>query len=503
MESRKKIRKNIIAGIVGLIISTGLGIVLPRLMLTNYGSEINGLLTSVTNIFAYIAIVEAGVAAASCQALYKSISDNDRKKTNEVLAATNRYYRRTGVIYLTLVLIFSLVYPFLITTEIPYHTIFLVILFNGLGNVINYFYHGKYLIFLKADGKTYVRTGIETVINVLKQVSKIVLIAIGFDVVLTQLAAMIVSFVQMFIVVIYVKRNYSWIDLKVKPDLGSIAQSRYVLVHEISYLISANIDVVVLTFFFDLKTVSVFSIYALLYGIISKVLRVIRDACEFRLAYQYHENRQIFSKMFSACESLYMALTCALFTIVHYFILPFLKIYTHGVYDVNYIQASLPTLFLAISMLEAIRYPSETIVYITGSFKQTQRSAIIESTVNVLLSVVLGYRYGIIGVLCGTLLAQIYRANYLVLYVNKHILNKKPFKTYVCWIVYTIASGAVILLSRYINTELGSYSRIVLVAVPYSVIVLLIYFVIAVAISPGLLSAIKEFPRRKKQADGE
>ena len=82
MDGNKKVRKNLITGIVGLLVSIGLGILLPRLILTQYGSEINGLLTSVTNIYAYIAIVEAGVAAASCQALYKSIADNYKDGIN-------------------------------------------------------------------------------------------------------------------------------------------------------------------------------------------------------------------------------------------------------------------------------------------------------------------------------------------------------------------------------------------------------------------------------------
>ena len=76
MNDRKKIKYNLIVGISSQIIALILGIIVPKLILVNYGSEINGLLSSVTNIYAYIAIVEAGVAAASCQALYKPIVQN-------------------------------------------------------------------------------------------------------------------------------------------------------------------------------------------------------------------------------------------------------------------------------------------------------------------------------------------------------------------------------------------------------------------------------------------
>ena len=84
----------------------------------------------------------------------------------------------------------------LVHSEIPYMTIVLVILFNGIGNVINYFFHGKYMILLKADGKNYIRTGLETLTNTAKQIAKIVLIAMGYDVIMVQFVAMLTSFPQ-------------------------------------------------------------------------------------------------------------------------------------------------------------------------------------------------------------------------------------------------------------------------------------------------------------------
>ena len=69
MKDKSKIKYNLIVGIVGQIVSIVLGVVLPKLVMTSYGSEVNGLLSSVTNIYAYIAIVESGIAAASCRVI--------------------------------------------------------------------------------------------------------------------------------------------------------------------------------------------------------------------------------------------------------------------------------------------------------------------------------------------------------------------------------------------------------------------------------------------------
>lgn len=73
MEKRKKIKYNLFWGIASELLTIVLGIIVPRLILTSYGSEVNGLLGSVTQIYSYIALLEAGIGTATVQALYKTV----------------------------------------------------------------------------------------------------------------------------------------------------------------------------------------------------------------------------------------------------------------------------------------------------------------------------------------------------------------------------------------------------------------------------------------------
>lgn len=478
MNDSKKIRNNLILGILGQVVALALGIVVPKLILDNYGSEVNGLLSSVTNIYAYIAIVEAGVAAASCQALYKTIANKDKAETSAVLAATNKYYHRTGVIYFGLIILFSVLYPILISSNIPYTTIVLVILFNGFGNIVNYFFHGKYLILLKADGKNYIRTGLEMFTNAFKQISKIVLISLGFDIVLVQFVAMLASFIQMLYITYYIKKHYSWVDLKVKPNDKAISQSKNVFVHEINYLITANVDTVLLTVFTTLKTVSVYAMYHLLFDMINRVLRTIRDSLEFKVAHAFHTDKKQFLRLFNAFETYYITLAFSLFTIAGFFVLPFLNLYTSGVDDINYIDKYLPYLFVAVNLLSAGRYTSEAMVHISGHFKQTQNSAVIETVINIVSSVIFINLWGIYGVLIGTVVSLLYRANYLIIYVNKKIIGRSVWHTYRCWVLNFLIYIFLTSASNFIVLRLDSYFKIFLYCVPYAVVVLAVYFII-------------------------
>ncbi|MBO5870649.1 MAG: hypothetical protein J6Q89_07870 [Clostridia bacterium] len=57
MKDGNKIKNNLLIGIGCQLLAMILGVLVPKLVLNNYGSEINGLLSSVTNIYATLHVV--------------------------------------------------------------------------------------------------------------------------------------------------------------------------------------------------------------------------------------------------------------------------------------------------------------------------------------------------------------------------------------------------------------------------------------------------------------
>ena len=487
MKDQKKIKRNLIIGIVGQVIAVLLGVILPKHILEYYGSEINGLLSSVTNIYAYIAIVEAGVAAATCQALYKPVAGNDYDGANEVIAACHYQYRKIGGIYVGLIGAFSLLYPLLIKTKLSFGEVALIILFNGLGNAINFFFHGKYLILLKADGKQYIRSILDTTVLMIKQIVKIRLINAGFDVVVVQSVSLAVSILQMLWITYYIKRYYSWINLKIKPKVAIISQSKYVMIHEVNYLISANLDTMLLTFFADLRVVSVYALYTMIYGLLTRVLYTIRDAFEFKIAYEFHRCKKAFLRLFEIYEVCYITLATSMIAVVNYLILPFLQQYTAGIQDINYIDESLPLLFALVNLFAAGRYPSDAIIHIAGHFRQTKNSAIIETCVNIGVSTVLVQFWGIAGVLTGTIVSALFRMVYLVEYVSRKVIERNTRATYLCWSTNLLLLFIWHNVSSWLPVDLTSYFQILLFGIPYACITVTVFVGINFLVLPDII----------------
>ena len=86
-----RIQHNLISSLVYQLVLISLSFLLPRLYLENFGSEVNGVLSTIKQIFAYMCLLEAGVGLATTQALYKRIGQKDYSSASEVLSATNIY----------------------------------------------------------------------------------------------------------------------------------------------------------------------------------------------------------------------------------------------------------------------------------------------------------------------------------------------------------------------------------------------------------------------------
>ena len=110
MESRsKKFFYNTLFTALLQVVNVAAALIVPRLMLGFYGSEINGLVTSITQFINYFNLVEAGLSAAAIYALYKPLSDCDDARTSEIVSASRRFYTQAGWVFTALTVILAMI----------------------------------------------------------------------------------------------------------------------------------------------------------------------------------------------------------------------------------------------------------------------------------------------------------------------------------------------------------------------------------------------------------
>lgn len=495
--------KNILWGIMAQIITIGLGIFIPRLVLVNLGSEANGLLNSVSSVLSYMALLEAGVGTTTLQALYKPIADNEYNSINQIMAATDKFYKRTGKIYLIIVVLLSFGYSIIVKSALDPSAVFCVVLLSGLSGVLSYFFQGKYKILLSAQGKNYINTNITTFTTVGVSILKAVVLVAGGNVVMVQTVYFVFNLVQMIFILVYIRKNYAWLNLNVEPNFKALEQRKAVLVHQISSLVFSNTDVLILTAFTSLKTVSVYSMYAMIFGMVKSVAVTISESFVYALG-QAYSNREKFLRMFNAYEIYNMAITFSLFCILKILILPFLTLYTKGINDVNYIDNGVAWLFILYYLLHNGRASSGHVINFAKHFEKTKWRSILESVINLTASLILTYKFGIYGVILGTCIALFYRTNDMIIYAS-HILEKSPMVTYRRWCRNLIIFIAVVTIESYIPIHLDTYMKMMVYGTALSITIIPLFIVINSMVEPqsakyafGILKNI--FVNRKRKS---
>ncbi len=479
----RKIRLNFILGIFGQVVTMAIGIVIPRLFITSFGSEVNGFINSLNQVFVYVALLEAGVGSASLQKLYSPAGRNDREEINQILSATNYFYSKVGILYVALVVILAFVYPLLVDSTLDYWLMVSLVLLSGTSGALPYFFQAKYKLLLQAEGKNYIISALTTVTSVLLSTAKLLLLLLGFNVIAVQSAYVVINFALSLVYIIYIKKQYGWIKFSEKPDLSLISQRNSVLLHQISTLIFNNTDILILTFCTDLVSVSIYVLYKNLVSMIMNVLSVFMTSFTFKLGHSF-DNRNQFLYLNDMFEPLYISLSFALLTITYVFLTPFLRLYTAGM-DADYLVPYLPFLFCLMEVLSCVRMPSLNMITYAGHFKQTQWRAVLEAGINLTSSLLLVWFFGINGVVLGSILALLYRSIDMIVYANKKVLGRSPWHIVRVLLMNICVSAVVILAFRYIPFNFDSYVKVIVTAGITCIIV------IPVQIVAGYLGNVK------------
>ena len=114
--------------------------------------------------------------------------------------------------------------------------------------------------------------------------------------------------------------------------------------------------------------------------------------------------------------------------------------------DVNYIDKLYPVFFVLVPIMSYGRNIGNNVVNFAGHFRQTQWRAVTETVLNIVISVVLIWKVGIIGALLGSIIASAYRTVDIIFYAYKHLLEGKPWLTLKRWLVCFIIFAALIMI---------------------------------------------------------
>ena len=419
----------IISGACQVIIII-LGFLVPRLFISNYGSNVNGLLGTISQIFTYVALIESGIGAATQNALYKPIAASDNKRICEILTASKKYYHKVTVYYALVVAGMAFVLPFVIKTDVDYWTIVGIVIFEGASGIVNFWFLEHWKMLMAAEGKQHVIARIDLVSRVLSYLVKIILAYMMVNIVFIQAGYFVVALIALFLYRRYIKKQYSWVHYTdADESIPELKDRNSYVVSDVAWTIFSSTDMVIISTIFNTAYASVYSVYNMVYNALNGLLNSIFNSVAYLLGQTYHRDIKLYQKLHDSYELIFIAIISILMSCCSVLMIPFIQLYTHGVNDVDYIYEFFPLLFGLVQILSWDRYVSGNLLLIDGKAKRGARYSVVEAFLNVSLSILLAFLIGLYGVIIATVVALIYKVVRLTYDANVLILHRKAWGT--------------------------------------------------------------------------
>ena len=132
------------------------GLIVPRLILSTFGSEANGLVSSLTQFLNYISLVEGGIGSVVLTALYSPLAKKDNSKLSGVLKAAEKFFRQIAYIFVIYTIILACVYPMIVKSSFSWLFVASLTLILSFTLFIQYFFSITYKLLMQADQKMYI-----------------------------------------------------------------------------------------------------------------------------------------------------------------------------------------------------------------------------------------------------------------------------------------------------------------------------------------------------------
>ncbi len=446
MKSRtQKAFFNTVTSLLSQITMIVSGLIMPRLILTNFGSTYNGVIASATQFFSILNILTFGITDATRVALYKPFAENDNLAVSRLIKSLKKHMRRVGIGAVVFAIILCVAYSFISENDLTWGQNAMLIATVGINSFASYFFGISNVILLQAAQSTYIYNIENTIKPIINLISVAVLINLGCSIYTVKLGSSFIYFLAPIILSIYIHKKFSLTN-KCEPCETNAKDRKAAALHSTANILHDNIDLITLTFFVHSKVISVYTVYYATVSRIKTLMRAFTSGLEAAFGDMWSKKEyETFKRSFRTYEYMLYVFTAVIFSCVGILLVPFVRVYTRGVTDVNYI---LPFFAILITLAEAvhcIRQPYLTIIYATGNFEKTKWSAVAEAGINLVLSLVLVPFFNLSGVMLATLAANLFCTVMFVWFSSKNILNR-PIREVVYRVIWLISCAVITLL---------------------------------------------------------
>lgn len=405
---RKIAFQNIATSLLWQVATIVSGLILPGLIINYYGSEMNGLLVSITSFLSYITLLDSGMGGVVKAELYSPLAQRDWQSVSAILGGAKYFFRKIAYLFLIYSLCLSIGFPKIVKTTIDIRTIVILTIILSLSLFAEYYSGLVNKLLILADKKHAFYNVLQTVIISANLGVSVLLVYKQQSILLVKFFSALVFLFNPLILSYYVRKKYQLKDC-LKSKKFELKQKWDGLGHHIANMSRNNVDIFLLTVFFSAKEVSIYSIYMMILNVLNKLLAIIINGSDdFFGEFLSTNQRQRLKKYFSFYQFWYTAAVFTFITTTIEVIFFFLEIYVRNAAGRGYLNQSFMVLISLAQLVYLLRLPFMNLIFADGRYKETKRYAFIEVGINCICSAIFLFIYGLAGLALGTLVGSIY-----------------------------------------------------------------------------------------------
>jgi len=454
---KKLLAWNTVSSLIYQVVAIICGFILPRLILEHFGSDVNGLIHSITQFLQVITFLELGVGAVVQSALYKPLAEKNYVETSKIFASANVFFKRLAAILAVYVVFLVVVYPKIVNQGFDFLFTATLILAMSISSFAQYYFGIVNSLLLLADQHGYINYTVQIVCVIVNTIACAIMIKLNASIQMVKLTTSIIHLIRPLILQIYVNRHYQ-IDKNIKYTEEPIKQKWNGIAQHLSAIVLDGTDYIVLTIFATLRDVSIYAVYNLvIYGVKQLFMSTTNGIQALLGELWARNNEEGLAKTFGLIEWTIHSGVTFVFGCTGFLIVPFITVYTRGVTDAAYHQSLFATLMTLATASHCIRLPYHIMIKAAGHYKETQANYIIAALLNIVISIITVKIWGLVGVAIGTLVSMAYQTIWMIFYNSRNIL-KWPLKNVIKQVaIDVIVVGCSFAATRWVNLARVNY----------------------------------------------
>lgn len=472
-----------------------------KIFLDYLGAEVLGLNTTAQNLLGFLNLAELGIGGAVAYNLYKPLFEKDIQAINEIVSIQGWLYRRVAYVVFAGACVLMCFFPLIFAkAQVPlWYTYgsFIVLL---VGALLSYFINYRQIV-LTADQKEYKITlnvqGFK-VLKVILQIFAVRYLANGY--VYWMILELLFSATAAVVLDRVLKREYPWLksspaygrELKVKyPEI--ITKTKQAFFHQIGGFVLYYTSPLIIYGYASLTLVAIYGNYVLIVNGVTILLNSLLNGASAGIGNLVAEgNKERIKSVFWELTSLRVWLASIICFGIYKLGHSFIILWVGREYVLT--QSAFVVL-LIITFIELTR-TNDAFLRAYGLFQDIW-APIAEAVLNLGLSIILGYFFGLTGILSGVafsllLIICVWKPYFLYRYGFKERVWEYLLRYLKYFLLLATSFFIVSFLTKNLFSEtIVSYSQWILYALKIFIIYIVVSGLMFICVDRGLRTCVK------------